>query len=73
VILGLILVILFALLGWKIGPKILKIKFFKSIVSITSENLKLFKYGLDFNRDRFIPFGVRNGLFSNRGLGKMDV
>ena len=64
------------LMGWKIGPKILKINFFKSIVS---DDLRLKisnfyeKYGVwTLIVGRFIPFGVRNGLFLTAGLGKMN-
>lgn len=64
------------LMGWKIGPKILKINFFKSIVS---DDLRVKisnfyeKYGVwTLIVGRFIPFGVRNGLFLTAGLGKMN-
>lgn len=63
-------------LGWKIGPKILKINFFKSIVSDhLREKISNFykRYGVwTLIVGRFIPFGVRNGLFLTAGLGKMD-
>lgn len=63
-------------LGRKIGPKILKIKLFKSIVS---ERLKekisnyYDNYGVaTLVLGRFIPFGFRNGLFLTAGLGNMN-
>jgi membrane-associated protein len=64
------------LMGWKIGPKILKISFFKSIVSDDlRETISKFyeRYGVwTLIVGRFIPFGVRNGLFLTAGLGKMN-
>jgi membrane protein DedA with SNARE-associated domain len=63
-------------MGWKIGPKILKINFFKSIVSVDLRiKISNFyeKYGVwTLIVGRFIPFGVRNGLFLTAGLGKMN-
>lgn len=63
-------------LGWFLGPKILKIKFFSSIVT-AERRVKIHsyyeKYGIiTLILGRFIPFGVRNGLFLTAGLGKMN-
>lgn len=63
-------------LGWFLGPKILKIKFFSNIVT-AERRVKIHsyyeKYGIiTLILGRFIPFGVRNGLFITAGLGKMN-
>ncbi len=63
-------------LGWFLGPKILKFKFFASIVT-AERRVKIHsyyeKYGIiTLILGRFIPFGVRNGLFLTAGLGKMN-
>jgi len=63
-------------LGWFIGPKILKIKLFANIVT-AERRVKIHsyyeKYGIiTLILGRFIPFGVRNGLFLTAGLGKMN-
>lgn len=63
-------------LGRTLGPKIWKIKFFAKMVS--EEKVKQIsdfyeKYGMGtLLVGRFIPFGVRNGLFLTAGLGKMN-
>ena len=62
-------------LGYFLGPKIFEIKLFKKI--LTSErrdqlNHYYVNYGLiTLIFGRFIPFGVRNGLFLSAGLSKM--
>ena len=62
-------------LGYHLGPKLWKIRFFAQMVSPeTVEKLNRFytKYGVfTLIFGRFIPFGVRNGLFLTAGLGKM--
>jgi len=64
-------------LGLKLGPKLFEIKFFSKMVP--PERIKRIhayyeKYGvITLIFGRFIPFGVRNGLFLTAGLGKMDV
>lgn len=62
-------------LGRILGPKLWEIKFFKKMVSLDKvEKISNFyaKYGiLTLIFGRFIPFGVRNGLFLTAGLGKM--
>jgi membrane protein DedA with SNARE-associated domain len=62
-------------LGWFVGPKVLKIKFFSSMLP-PSRRHKIHsfyeRYGvITLIIGRFIPFGVRNGLFLTAGLGKM--
>ena len=63
-------------LGRTLGPKIWKIKFFAKMVSAEKvEKISAFyqKYGMmTLLFGRFIPFGVRNGLFLTAGLGKMN-
>jgi membrane-associated protein len=63
-------------LGRHFGPKIWKIKFFAKIVSPEKvDQLGGFykKYGVfTLLLGRFIPFGVRNGLFLTAGLSKMN-
>ena len=63
-------------LGWFLGPKILKVKMFSNIVT-AKRRVKIHsyyeKYGIiTLILGRFIPFGVRNGLFLTAGLGKMN-
>lgn len=63
-------------LGRFLGPKLWEIKFFSKMV--TKENVDKISsfyesYGvLTLILGRFIPFGVRNGLFLTAGLGKMN-
>lgn len=63
-------------LGRYLGPKLWNIKFFANMVS--KDKVKTMtsfyeKYGpLTLILGRFIPFGVRNGLFLTAGLGKMN-
>jgi len=63
-------------LGRILGPKIWKIQFFAKMVSEEKVNqITSFyqKYGIvTLLVGRFIPFGVRNGLFLTAGLGKMN-
>ena len=63
-------------LGRKLGPQIWKIKFFAKMVSPEKvEQLSGFyeKYGVfTLIFGRFIPFGIRNGLFLTAGLSKMN-
>ena len=63
-------------LGRYLGPKLWNIKFFANMVSKDKvEKMSSFysKYGaLTLVFGRFIPFGVRNGLFLTAGLGKMN-
>lgn len=63
-------------LGRTLGPKIWHIKFFAKMVSKEKvEHISSFykKYGMaTLLIGRFIPFGVRNGLFLTAGLGKMN-
>lgn len=63
-------------LGRKLGPKLWKIKFFANMVKKEQvDKLSGFyqKYGmLTLIIGRFIPFGVRNGLFLTAGLSKMN-
>ncbi|NOQ65152.1 MAG: DedA family protein [Methyloprofundus sp.] len=63
-------------LGRKFGPKLLKISFFANMVSperVTKISNYYEKYGIiTLILGRFIPFGVRNGLFLTAGLGKMN-
>ena len=62
-------------MGRLLGPKLWKIKFFAKMVSTERvEQLSGFytRYGMmTLIVGRFIPFGVRNGLFLTAGLGKM--
>lgn len=63
-------------LGRGLGPKLWKIKWFAKMVKPeTVEKIGGFysKYGpLTLILGRFIPFGVRNGLFLTAGLSKMN-
>ena len=63
-------------LGRKLGPKLWNIKFFANMVSqqkIDQISSFYHKYGIaTLILGRFIPFGVRNGLFLTAGLGKMN-
>ena len=63
-------------LGRALGPKLWNIKFFANMVSKEKvETMSSFydKYGpLTLIFGRFIPFGVRNGLFLTAGLSKMN-
>ncbi len=63
-------------LGRILGPKLFKIRFFaKMVAPETVERIHTFyeKYGIiTLILGRFIPFGVRNGLFLTAGLGKMS-
>jgi membrane-associated protein len=64
-------------LGRIFGPKLFEIKFFANMVPperIDKIHAFYEKYGIiTLIIGRFIPFGVRNGLFLTAGLGKMDV
>ncbi|MGY6274214.1 DedA family protein [Methylomonas sp. MgM2] len=63
-------------LGRIVGPKLLKIKFFAGIAK--PERIKKIhdyyeRYGVvTLIFGRFIPFGVRNGLFLTAGFGRMS-
>ena len=63
-------------LGRLVGPKLLEIKFFSTIVTPERrEKIHAYyeKYGvITLILGRFIPFGVRNGLFLTAGLGQMN-
>ncbi len=63
-------------LGRKLGPKLFEIKFFANMVPperIDKIHKFYERYGIvTLLFGRFIPFGVRNGLFLSAGLGKMD-
>ncbi|MDO9424580.1 MAG: DedA family protein [Methylobacter sp.] len=63
-------------LGRILGAKLFEIRFFANMVSAKRiEKIHLFyeKYGLiTILVGRFIPFGVRNGLFLTAGLGRMN-
>ena len=63
-------------LGRKLGPKLFEIKFFANMVPperIDKIHNFYERYGIvTLLLGRFIPFGVRNGLFLTAGLGKMD-
>ena len=63
-------------LGRKFGPKLFEIKFFTNMVPperIDKIHDFYERYGIvTLLIGRFIPFGVRNGLFLTAGLGKMD-
>jgi len=64
-------------LGRIVGPKLLHIKFFARMVrqdQIDKIHAYYQRYGvITMILGRFIPFGVRNGLFLTAGLGKMSV
>lgn len=64
-------------LGRTLGPKLWKIKFFANMVNPKSvDRLSGFynRYGvMTLIIGRFIPFGVRNGLFLTAGISKMDA
>ncbi len=64
-------------LGRTLGPKILQIKFFAGMISqdkIDKIHYYYQHYGiLTLIFGRFIPFGIRNGLFLTAGLGKMSA
>lgn len=63
-------------LGRFLGPKLWNIKFFAKMVSqeqVSKIHSFYDKYGvLTLILGRFIPFGVRNGLFLTAGLGRMN-
>ena len=63
-------------LGRILGPKLFEIRFFANMVPPERiEKIHSFydKYGIvTLLVGRFIPFGVRNGLFLTAGLGKMN-
>ena len=63
-------------LGRFVGPKLLRIAWFAKMVTpkrLERINHYYRKYGgLTLIIGRFIPFGVRNGLFLAAGLGKMS-
>ena len=63
-------------LGRILGPKLFEIKFFANMVPPERiEKIHVFyeKYGIiTLILGRFIPFGVRNGLFLTAGLGQMN-
>ncbi len=63
-------------LGRLVGPKLLEIKFFASMVTHErKEKIHAYyeHYGvITLILGRFIPFGVRNGLFLTAGLGQMN-
>lgn len=69
--------ICYGFMGRYLGQKIFKIKFFANMISqeklnqITNFYKKYGVFTLIFGR--FIPFGVRNGLFLTAGLGKMNA
>ena len=62
--------------GRKLGPKVWNIKLFAKMVSKDKvDKISSFyeRYGvITLILGRFIPFGVRNGLFLTAGLGKMN-
>ncbi|MCB9062697.1 MAG: DedA family protein [Halobacteriovoraceae bacterium] len=64
-------------LGRVFGEKLLKIKFFSSMVPpdrVKKIHSFYEKYGIiTLILGRFIPFGIRNGLFLTAGLGKMNI
>ncbi len=64
-------------LGRTLGPKLLDIRFFSSMASPKRiEKISKFyeRYGIiTLIFGRFIPFGVRNGLFMTAGLSKMNL
>ena len=63
-------------LGRGLGPKLFRIRFFAKMVPperIAKIHAFYEKYGVvTLIIGRFIPFGVRNGLFLTAGLGKMS-
>lgn len=63
-------------LGRFLGPRLFEIRFFARMVSaeqINKISAYYEKYGvITLILGRFIPFGVRNGLFLTAGLGKMN-
>ncbi len=63
-------------LGRLVGPKLFKLKYFSNMVSTERiEKIGAYydKYGIiTLILGRFIPFGVRNGLFLTAGLSKMN-
>lgn len=63
-------------MGRLLGPKLWDIKFFANMVSqdkVSKIHNYYEKYGIiTLILGRFIPFGVRNGLFLTAGLGKMN-
>lgn len=63
-------------LGRFLGPKVFEIKFFANMLPPErKDKIHNFyeKYGvITLILGRFIPFGVRNGLFLTAGLGQMD-
>ncbi|MBE0469000.1 MAG: DedA family protein [Methyloprofundus sp.] len=63
-------------LGRKFGPKLFEIKFFAGMVPaerVAKISAYYHKYGvMTLILGRFIPFGVRNGLFLTAGLGRMN-
>ncbi|MBT3586802.1 MAG: DedA family protein [Halobacteriovoraceae bacterium] len=68
--------ICFAFMGRYLGTKIFKIPFFAKMVNqerIDTLSNYYQKYGIfTLILGRFIPFGVRNGLFFTAGLGRMN-
>lgn len=63
-------------LGRLAGPKLLEINFFSSMVT-PERRWKIYAYYekhgvITLIIGRFIPFGVRNGLFLTAGLGRMN-
>ncbi len=64
-------------LGRIVGPKLLQFKFFAGIAKqerIDKIHQYYERYGVvTLIFGRFIPFGVRNGLFLTAGLGKMSL
>lgn len=64
-------------LGRFVGPKLLHMKFFARMVrqeQIDKIHDYYQRYGIfTLILGRFIPFGVRNGLFLTAGLGKMNA
>jgi membrane protein DedA with SNARE-associated domain len=63
-------------LGRTLGPKLFEISFFKNMMS-EKKRVKIHsfysRYGvITLILGRFVPFGVRNGLFLTAGLGKMN-
>ena len=69
--------ICYGFLGRYLGQKLFKINFFANMVSqerLDTINSFFKKYGVfTLIFGRFIPFGVRNGLFLAAGLGKMNA
>lgn len=63
-------------LGRFLGPKLWEINFFSKMISqekVSQVTSYYDKYGtLTLIIGRFIPFGVRNGLFLTAGLGRMN-